>query len=145
MFWLLALVLTTTSFAPGGTLPMTMVATPCGGQNVPPALQWNDPPKGVRGWAVIVHDTDAPKSGGFYHWLAYGIWGHLQNGRNDAGTIGYIGPCPPPGIAHHYHFTLYALDTLVVSEQPLTAPQLIARMHGHILAQAELVGTFAKQ
>jgi phosphatidylethanolamine-binding protein (PEBP) family uncharacterized protein len=142
MNWLLALVLTTTTFTPGGTVPMSMVAVPCGGQNVAPALHWSDPPRGVVSWALIVHDPDAPHPGGFYHWVEYGS--HLsQSGTNDTGATGYFGPCPPPGKVHHYHFTLYALDTTIVSAKPLTAPQLLARMHGHILAQTTLIGTYA--
>jgi len=144
MGWLLALVLTSTSFAPNGAVPNAMVATPCGGENVPPSLHWRGAPPATRSFALLVHDTDAPRPGGFYHWVAYGL--HLErSGLNDTGNTGYFGPCPPPGTLHHYHFTLYALDAPVTAREPLTAAQLLARMRGHVLAKAELIATFEKQ
>jgi phosphatidylethanolamine-binding protein (PEBP) family uncharacterized protein len=45
---------------------------------------------------------------------------------------------------HHYHVTLYALDTRIESAQPLDAAQLQLQMRGHILAQTELVGLFGR-
>jgi phosphatidylethanolamine-binding protein (PEBP) family uncharacterized protein len=38
--------------------------------------------------------------------------GALQ-GRNDFGTLSYGAPCPPPGPAHRYRFTIYALDDML--------------------------------
>lgn len=58
---------------------------------------------------------------------------------------GYDGPCPPwnDEIIHRYVFTLFALDipTLPV-EGKLTGQQVRAAMHGHILAEARLTGTY---
>jgi Raf kinase inhibitor-like YbhB/YbcL family protein len=153
---LLALVLTSTTFAPGSTVPTTMVAIPCGGSNISPQLAWGDVPPATRSFALIVHDPDAPHAGGFYHWVAYNLAPDLrsvtagsplpalQSGRNGTGAVGYFGPCPPPGKVHHYHVTLYALDTVIDSAQPLDAAELQARMQGHILAQAELIGLYAR-
>jgi Raf kinase inhibitor-like YbhB/YbcL family protein len=153
---LLALILTSATFAPGGTVPTSMVAVPCGGSNVSPQLAWRGVPPATRSFALIVHDPDAPHEGGFYHWVAYNLApdqreiaagsqaSELQTGLNGTGSTGYFGPCPPPGKVHHYHVTLYALDTRIESAQPLDATQLQLEMRGHILAQAEVVGLFAR-
>lgn len=148
MSLLLTLVLTSTTFAAGATVPASMIATPCGGSNISPHLAWSGVPNGTRSLALILHDPDAPHSGGFYHWVAYGFGPSdrvpTDVGSNDTGSTGYFGPCPPPGKLHHYVFTLYALDTPVKSAQPLTATQLLQRMHGHILAQTTLTATLER-
>ncbi len=153
---LLALILLSSAFQNGGPLPKTAAAMPCGGSGVSPALQWSGAPPNTRSFALIVHDPDAPVAGGFYHWVLYDVPAQTselatsarvpgnRSGRNSYGTIGYGGACPPPGNAHHYRFTLYALDIPSVhATQPLTATELLARMQGHILAQTTLVGMFA--
>lgn len=103
----------------------------CTGQNLSPALAWMNRPDGTICFAITVFDPDAP-GGGFWHWLAYNLSpvieslpvgageasgvllpeGSLQ-GRNDAGTIGYFGPCPPGGQRHRYQFTLFACRRMI--------------------------------
>lgn len=154
---LFALVLTSTTFAAGATVPNSMVAIPCGGANRSPELQWKGEPPGTRSFALILHDPDAPHAGGFYHWVLYDLprsthriapeaqFAADQTGRNDSSTLGYFGPCPPPGKLHHYVFTLYALDVDRLSpSQPLTAADLLVRMRGHILAEATDVATLER-
>ena len=58
---------------------------------------------------------------------------------------GYDGPCPPwnDTILHHYHFTLYALDVATLGlAATFGGPEALAAMEGHVLAQAEWVGTY---
>lgn len=58
---------------------------------------------------------------------------------------GYDGPCPPwnDSIPHHYVFTLYALDVETCAvEGDFTAPDVLAAIEGHVLAQASLTGTY---
>jgi len=153
---LLALVLFSATFASGATVPQAMIALPCGGSNLSPQLRWSGVPSGTRSLALVLHDPDAPHPGGFYHWVVYDLpprSGELaaaapipasRSGRNDSGSIGYFGPCPPPGKLHHYHLTLYALDVAVRSMQPLDAEELQQRMRGHILAQTELVAVLQR-
>ena len=151
---LMAFTLLSQTFAAGSTVPQSMIALPCGGKNVSPQLHWTDAPRGTRSFALIVHDPDAPHAGGFYHWVIYNIASGVhaldtgsqrpapEAGVNDTGSRGYFGPCPPPGKLHHYSFTLYALDLpRVESPTPLSAPQLLERMRGHVLGTASIGAT----
>ncbi|HTZ56293.1 MAG TPA: YbhB/YbcL family Raf kinase inhibitor-like protein [Candidatus Acidoferrum sp.] len=157
MSLLLALLVTTTTFAAGATVPNSMVAIPCGGENHSPQLHIEGVPAATRSLALILHDPDAPHAGGFYHWVLYDLPPNTrtlardvqldatQTGRNGTGSLGYFGPCPPPGKLHHYHFTVYALDIATLhAVQPLSAEELLERMRGHILAQAEVVGVLER-
>jgi hypothetical protein len=65
-------------------------------------------------------------------------------GKNDAGKLGYIGPAPPSG-THRYFFRLFALDKMVDLGPGATHKQVSAAIKGHILAQAELMGTYEKR
>src|SRR5437870_11902289 len=65
-----------------------------------------------------------------------------KQGVNDFGKIGYVGPCPPGGLAHRYFFKLYALDRMTELKPRATKQQLLDAMNKHILAEAELVGTY---
>jgi Raf kinase inhibitor-like YbhB/YbcL family protein len=141
--------------SPGGTIPSANMAKDCGGQNRAPALRWSGAPAGTKSFALLMHDRDAPIAGGFYHWVAYDIPGSAQRfgggdplangaqlGVTSEGHATYYGPCPPPGPAHHYTVTLYALDVAHVGgHAPLTGAQLKEFVAGHVLAQATIAAT----
>jgi Raf kinase inhibitor-like YbhB/YbcL family protein len=146
--------LQSSDFSGGGLIPSRAMAADCGGQNRSPELSWSGAPKGTNSFALIVHDSDAPIPGGFYHWVVYNLRVPIsqlpagaklaagQLGETSLGKPGYYGPCPPAGPAHHYTFTLYALDIAhVASESAPTAPQLEHLIAGHVLAHAVLNGT----
>ena len=136
----------------------------CEGADVSPALKWEGAPVGTKNFALICDDPDAP-SGSWVHWVIYGIpasttalpenvaktdtiaaLGNAKQGVNDSGKVGYGGPCPPRGHGvHHYHFRLHALDTDLNLAPRVTRRQLEAAMKGHILAQAELIGTYERK
>jgi Raf kinase inhibitor-like YbhB/YbcL family protein len=108
--------LTSTAFAVGGTIPRRHT---CDGEDRSPPLSWSAPPAGTGSLALILDDPDAP-GGRFIHWLVWGITpdtGGLgegeaapTQGRNDFGTAGYRGPCPPRGHGpHRYRFRLHAV------------------------------------
>ena len=61
---------------------------------------------------------------------------------NDSQKAAYNGPCPPIG-RHRYFHKLYALDT-TLDLAHATKAELEAAMKGHVLAQAELIGTYQK-
>lgn len=131
------------------------------GEDLSPPLEWSDPPKGTRSFALIVEDPDAP-TGTFRHWGVYNIMadrdrlqegvGHgvktedLGMGVNDFGEPRYRGPAPPKGHGtHHYQFTLLALDVADLTHGPKVAvADLWKETVGHVLDQAELVGTYSR-
>jgi phosphatidylethanolamine-binding protein (PEBP) family uncharacterized protein len=135
--------LLSTTFQPNATMPVSVASKDCGGQNISPQLHWSGAPKGTKSFALIVHDPDAPRPGGFYHWVVQSIPSSASS--IDAGTTrfaGYDGPCPPPGKVHHYNFTLYALDQTLDESQAADAAQLLQHIKGHILGQATLTGLY---
>jgi hypothetical protein len=148
-----ALTLLSNDFGEDGTIPRASMATDCGGANRTPELHWSGSPATTRSFALVINDPDAPVEGGFYHWVVYDIPASTtalkpnaplpesQTGVATTGKPAYHGPCPPPGPAHHYVFTLYALDVARVSAgAPLTAAELQRRIAGHVVAKATLTG-----
>lgn len=128
----------------------------CDGDNVSPELLWSDVPHGTSGLALTCEDPDAPR-GTFTHWLVWNLdpakggigAGEVppgaRQGRNDVGTIGYGGPCPPRGHGtHHYHFTLNALSRQLPVPEGSTMVELRHAIAGTTLARAELVGTYRR-
>ena len=123
----------------------------CDGEDLSPALRWSNVPTDTRSLALIVDDPDAP-GGVFTHWVAWGLdpaAGGLaererapSEGRNDFGTAGYRGPCPPPGHGRHrYVFRLYALDAELELRAGAAKAELEQAVEQHVLTTAELVGT----
>jgi Raf kinase inhibitor-like YbhB/YbcL family protein len=149
-----AMTLSSSDFPAGGTIPIAFMATDCGGQNRSPSLAWANAPNNAKSFALVMHDPDAPIAGGFDHWVVYNLPAATrelaanaklsanQLGTTSRNTAEYYGPCPPPGPAHHYTLTLYALDLAhIETSAPLTAAQLEQRIAGHVLARAVLRGT----
>jgi Raf kinase inhibitor-like YbhB/YbcL family protein len=149
---------TSTAFADRGEIPAVHT---CEGRDIAPALQFSGVPAGARSLALIVDDPDAPDPAApkmtWVHWVVYDIaptsaglpeGGALpasaRDGLNDWKRIGYGGPCPPMG-RHRYFFKLYALDSSLSFAHPPTKQQLEQAMKGHVLAHAELVGTYARR
>lgn len=123
----------------------------CDGEDLSPKLIISDAPKNVKSYALIVDDPDAPR-GTFVHWVAWNISSNTsqldegapapREGINGFGSLGYRGPCPPPGKVHHYHFKLYALDTTLNLEEGSSKEALLKAIKGHIISETELVGTY---
>src|SRR5271169_945991 len=63
-------------------------------------------------------------------------------GLNDFKKTGYGGPCPPIG-RHRYFHKLYALD-ITLDLRGATKSLIERAMQGHVLANAELIGTYQK-
>lgn len=134
----------------------------CDGRDISPPLDFTDIPAGTQSLALIVHDPDVPSPDAprriWVHWVLYNLpaacaglveataslaAGTLE-GKNDWGRTGYGGPCPPQG-RHRYFHTLYALDCRLPDLKQPTKSDLEQAMQGHILARAELVGTYQRQ
>ncbi len=148
--------LTSTAFGPNAPIPRLYT---CDGRDASPPLQWNDPPPGTRSFALIMDDPDAP-GGIWVHWVLYNLPAEARSlpeavppdaarpdgsrhGKNSWGKPGYGGPCPPAG-THRYVFKLYALDVMLNLAAGANKAQLLQAMEGHVLAQAELMGTYAR-
>ena len=150
--------LTSLDFTSGGSIPIRFT---CEGDNVSPEFSWKEAPAQAKCFALILHDPDAPRAGGFTHWILYDIpaeKAHLDpdvskqehvpgtgtQGRNDSGEIGYMGPCPPSGI-HRYYARLFALDAETRLPAGATHEELSEAMEGHVLERAELMGTYRRK
>jgi Raf kinase inhibitor-like YbhB/YbcL family protein len=155
--------ITSPNFRDGGRLPVSAefggpgsAGSGCNGQNLAPALRWVNAPAATAGFAFTMNDVDAPRAGGFHHWVVYNIpasvhslAGHGQNpfteGTNSFGQTNYDGPCPPPtGQVHHYIFTVYALSVAQVPGAALTFEQLLAAIAPDVLGATSVIGTFRR-
>ena len=156
-----SLKITSPAFAQMGSIPKKYT---CEGAETSPPLEWTGAPSTTKSFVLIEDDPDAPDPAApkqvWVHWVLYGIpvaatrlaegasSGALPKGAkagtNDFGKTQYGGPCPPKG-RHRYFHKLYALD--VVLDFPGASPkkaEVEAAMKGHVLAKAELVGTYQK-
>src|SRR5262249_12105772 len=117
------------------------------------------PTSGGKSFALIADDPDAPR-GTWVHWVLYNIPGESRqlpakvppektlsdkatHGTNDFKKLGYGGPCPPSG-THRYYFKLYALDSILNLDAGATKDQVLRAMEGHIVAQGQLMGKYAR-
>lgn len=150
--------LTSPAFAHEGAIPRRHT---CDADDVAPALAWSGAPPGTRAFALIVDDPDAPDPAApkmtYVHWVLYDIPGDAtgipeggatprgaRDGLNDWNRTGYGGPCPPIG-RHRYFFKLYALDAPLgdLGKQARKA-DVERAMQGHVLAEAQLMGTYER-
>jgi Raf kinase inhibitor-like YbhB/YbcL family protein len=155
----MALTLTSSAFAAGDKIPSKYT---CEGDDISPPLAFAGAPDGTKSLVLIVDDPDAPDPKApkrvWVHWVVYnlppdgtglpenagkaGLPSGTVTGLNDWQRTSYGGPCPPIG-RHRYFHKLYALDT-VLPKEALTKAELEAAMTGHVLAHAELIGTYQK-
>ena len=156
----MALKITSPAFALNGEIPKKYT---CDGDDVSPALAWAGVPEGTKSLALIVDDPDAPDPAApqmtWVHWVLYNIPpdatalseavaptalpAGTRAGPNDWNRTGYGGPCPPIG-RHRYFLKLYALDTVLPDLGKPSKAKLEKAMEGHILEQAELIGTYER-
>ena len=151
--------ITSSEFEHNGSIPRVYT---CEGEDISPDLAWHDVPVGTQSLVLIVDDPDAPDPAApkmtYVHWVLYNLpadcgglpravktlpAGTLE-GVNDWGRTGYGGPCPPIG-RHRYFHKLYALDTVLPDLGNPDKKQLEQAMHGHILAEAQCIGTYQKE
>jgi len=164
------LTVTSAAFKNGQAIPIDNTGSP-GAKDVSPQIGWSGAPASTKQFALILDDPDASDGGmPFVHWIVYRIpgsarelpealpAGNLVGGPLDGTIQGvssfgggrgnpppanvYRGPAPPRGMPHHYHFTIYALDTALDLQDGLNKAALLQAMQGHIIGQGELVGVF---
>lgn len=154
------LAISSSAFGPGEEIPRRYT---CEGEDISPPLAWADPPDGTKSLAFVIDDPDAPDPANprmtWVHWVLFNIpptatalpeaikpdalpAGTVQ-GLNDWKRPGYGGPCPPKG-RHRYFHKLYALDTILSGLGTAAKADLEKAMRGHILAEAQLIGTYEK-
>jgi Raf kinase inhibitor-like YbhB/YbcL family protein len=122
----------------------------CHGGDTSPALSWENAPSNTQSFVLIMDDPDAPV-GTWIHWVIYNIPASVTGfeqgqqdgvgGLNTWGNQHYGGPCPPSG-THHYHFKLFALDTMLNLDEPAALKDVQKAMNGHVLDNADLIGLY---
>lgn len=153
----MAFTLMSDAFEAGGGIPAKYTGD---GEDISPPLRWEGVPEGTAAFVLICDDPDAPV-GNWVHWVLFDLPGDLRSlppdvprtgsvlgsagqGVNDFRNIGYGGPAPPPGKAHRYIFTLYALDQPCGIKPGASKADVLRRVEGHILGKAELTGTYRR-
>ena len=153
----MAMTLNSSAFQPNGHIPSKYT---CEGKNISPPLAWEGVPSSAKSLVLIIDDPDAPDPKApkmvWVHWVVYNIPPNSKSlpenaerlpqgtvaGLNDFKKMGYGGPCPPTG-RHRYFHKLYALD-ITLDLRGATKSQIERAMQGHVLANAELIGTYQK-
>ena len=137
----------------------------CSGENISPALSWENIPNGTKSFAVTMYDKDAPTGSGWWHWVVFDIPKNVTTlaknsgdislnlmpkgviqGKTDFGKAGYGGACPPVGDrSHQYLFTIYALDTEKLGVGADASPSLVGYMiNSHTIAKASVVTYYGR-
>lgn len=153
--------ITVSGYSDGGEIPekYTCAAKPPGGS---PMIEWSGAPAATQSLALIFHDADVHPGKSFddvTHWIAWNIPAGatslaadekpeaempdgMRQGVNIARRNGYMGPCPPPGLPHHYILEIYALDSKLDLPATANRDELEKALSGHILASGAYYGTF---
>ncbi len=150
---------TSTAFEDGARIPDRYTAD---GENISPPLSFGGVPEDAVELVLICHDPDAPREGGWTHWVAYGMAPDISGlpeavptqprvsepgvtqGENSWGDIGYGGPDPPRGKPHRYQFMLYAVDAPLNLQPGATRADVEAAMEGKVVAEGLLEGLYGR-
>ena len=149
--------LQSSAFADGSPIPKKYTAD---GADISPPLAWSDVPAGTQAFALICDDPDAPR-GTWVHWVLFNLPAGVTSlpeaypasttrpdgtvsGKNDFGKLGYGGPSPPRGKPHRYFFKLLALDAPLTLAKGASKAQAEQAMQGHVLGQAQWMGTYQR-
>ena len=148
------------AFAEDGRIPVRHSAYD---ENVSPEITWSKGPVGTKSYVLLMEDPDAKKPKPVVHWVLFnipadvtalreGIPGaagladpkNVRQAANTRGSFGYFGPRPPADGDHHYHFQVFALDTLLNLKPDAGRRDILDAMKGHVLAKGDLVGILSK-
>ena len=130
------------------------------GASKSPQFSWTGAPKGTKSYALILEDGDANRDGvPILHWLSYNYPGTLKSvpggltpanlpagaamGKNIQGKTEYMGPRPPAGVSHIYHYQILALDTMLPLKEGATRAEFVAAAKDHVPASTELDGWYS--
>lgn len=149
------------AFAANGPIPIKSSAY---GDDISPALVWEDLPAGANYLALLMEDPDAQTGLPFVHWAAWNIPAGLgglpeglskelqladpkgmRQGRNTRGSVGYFGPRPPIGDKpHRYNIQVFALSAPLDLQIGANREELLAALDGKVVAKGVVVGTYAQ-
>jgi Raf kinase inhibitor-like YbhB/YbcL family protein len=140
------------AFPERGTLPLAFTSD---GSGIAPPIAWSNVPESARSIVLLAEDPDAPYPRPFVHWLVYSLPvtatsietapAGAHEGKNSLLKNGFAPAAPPPGHGlHHYHFQVFALDTIPQLEAGAGRRALIDAMRNHVVAWGETVGTYER-
>ena len=151
------LLVTSGAFVSGGDLDDKFTQN---GDNMSPGISWSKGPQGTQSYVVLAEDSGANRAEPIVHWVIYNIPSTasslpqnvptdttLENGasqgKNIRGTAGYIGPKPPAGQTHPYHFQIFALSSKL-NIDPANADRntVVNAMKNRVLASGDLVANY---
>lgn len=151
------LLVTSSSFNSGGALDDKYTQN---GDNMSPGLSWTKGPPGTQSYTILAEDAGVNRHDPIVHWVIYNIPSttttipqnmptdlHLENGaeqgKNVRGSAGYIGPKPPAGQTHPYHFEVFALNSRL-NLDPANADRqaVVNAMKNHVLSSGEVVADY---
>lgn len=143
--------LTSPDFHDRGAIPVAH--TECG-ENLSPGLSWENVPAGTRS-LVLLCEYRGDSGRRNPRWILFNVpagVSRLEQGASGKGfsdgtveAVGYRGPSSPAGKRHRYSFRLYALDTVLsLPEVIIDAAVIDKAIQGHVLASAELTGTYKR-
>ena len=148
----------------GGMLSSQQVYSDCNGDNISPTLSWSGMPADTRSFAVTLFDPDS-KPNGWWHWIVFDIPANTASLPRNAGVAGnsglphdavqgasdfsenaYGGACPPQGSgAHHYQFTVWALDTASLPfDAGVTGVAIGPYLQKHAIDKATLTANYQR-
>jgi phosphatidylethanolamine-binding protein (PEBP) family uncharacterized protein len=153
--------LSSATFQDGGLVPPKLSYTKtaefpdCFGENISPQLSWTNVRPGVRSFALVAHELEDPPN---VHLIVYGIPANISSlaegelskssdkfvgGKNSRNMGTWRGMCPVHGQKKHYEFEIRGTDLDPKALPPgLTSTELDAKLEGHTLGRAILVGRF---
>jgi Raf kinase inhibitor-like YbhB/YbcL family protein len=153
------LTVTSSAFKNGGVFPEMYTQN---GQDISPPLSWTAGPAGTKSYVVLTEDSGVSRPQPIFHWVLYNVPTNITslpqalptdtkltepagaiNGLNIRKASGYMGPKPPSGQTHPYHFEVFALDkTLALDPSSADRNTVVAAMKGDVLAEGEIVGMY---
>ena len=130
------------------------------GENISPPLAWSKGPSGTRSYVILAEDAGVNRHDPVFHWVMYNIppattalHEHLpteatldtgaMQGLNVRKAPGFLGPKPPTGQTHPYHFEVFALNTKLDLDPAKTDRNaVLAAMKEHVLATGDIVANY---
>jgi Raf kinase inhibitor-like YbhB/YbcL family protein len=127
------------------------------GDNKSPPLAWTKGPAGTMSYVVMTEDMGGRNHDPVIHWVMYDVpastmsepMGLATDAKMADGSMqalnsrknpGYMGPRPPAGQMHPYHYEVFALDKKLGLDPATTDRNaVVAAMKDHVLASGEVV------